>query len=126
LRPSRRRAVSESLPAAARAAREKLHHDISKLQERYCALYPELAAEYHIQTPWDLGLRRAEELFGGSLDIEEFEYAPDQVYRYMTGKNATTTKSVHSFSPGMAFFLCERLAEEFSRVWGAVNAREDA
>ncbi len=80
--------------------------------------------EYHIETPWDIGLREAEQAFGATLDIEAFEYAPDQVYRYMTGKDAATAKGLGSFAPGMCLFLCERLQEEFSRVWSAVTARQ--
>ena len=80
---------------------EKLHHDVSKLQRRYCELYPEIQEEFHIETPWDIGLRDVEEAVGLSLDLEPFEYAPDQVYRYMTGKDAATAKMRGSFAPGM-------------------------
>ncbi len=30
---------------------EKLHHDVSKLQDRYCELFPELKDAFHIETP---------------------------------------------------------------------------
>jgi hypothetical protein len=43
-------------------AGEKLHHDVSKLQDRYCELFPELKDAFHIETPWDVGLERAEEV----------------------------------------------------------------
>lgn len=102
---------------------EKLHHDVSKLQDRYCELFPELKDAFHIETPWDVGLERAEEVFGVTLNVEGFEYNPDQVYQYMTGKNGATAKGVGRFAPGTCLLLCQRLESEFGRVWDAVNGR---
>jgi hypothetical protein len=103
---------------------ERLHHDLSRLQDRYCELYPELKDEYHIETPWDISPGDAEELFGVRAGIEEFESRPDQVFRYMTGKNLAGPRALHYFSPGTCVFLCERLRGDMDRVWLAVNKKE--
>ncbi len=103
-------------------AGEKLHHDVSKLQDRYCQLYPELKDEYHIETPWDIGLERAAEDFEVTLNIEDFEYKPDQVYRYMAGRDMANAKSLGMFSPGSSLYHSERLEREFMTVWIAVTS----
>jgi hypothetical protein len=100
---------------------EKLHHDISRLQDRYCELYPDIKNTFHIETPWDVGLERAEKAFGADLNIEDFEYGPDQVYRYMTGKDLATARGINSFAPGTCLLICRRLESDFERVWLAAN-----
>jgi hypothetical protein len=100
---------------------EKLHHDIARLQDRYCELYPDLKDAFHIETPWDVGLECAEKAFAAKLDMEDFEYKPDQVYRYMTGKDGSTPRGINSFAPGTCLLLCCRLESDFNRVWQGVN-----
>lgn len=97
------------------------HHNIDKLQDRYCELYPDLKNEFHIESPWDVGLDRASELFQVVLDIHNFEYKTDQVYRYMTGKNGESTKSIHVFSPETGLLMTERFQNDFARIWQAVT-----
>jgi hypothetical protein len=97
-----------------REPNEKLHHSVSKLQDRYCEIYPGIKDIVHIETPWDLDLE-------GWVDVEEWEHHTDQVYRYMSGKNATSPRSIHAFSPGMCLFMCERLEGEMEDVWKAVS-----
>jgi hypothetical protein len=100
------------------------HHDVGRLQERYSELFAELKDEFHVETPWDIGLRKAEEEFGTKLNIEDFEYKPDQVYRYMRGKREASPKSVHSFSPGMCLLLSERIEHDIASVWTVVNVKK--
>lgn len=102
-------------------AGEKLHHSVSKLQDRYCELYPEIKASFHIETPWDISLNSISEAFGVDINVEDFEHNTDQVYRYMSGKNKESPRSIHVFSPGGCLILCERLEMEMGRVWGAVH-----
>jgi hypothetical protein len=97
-----------------REPKEKLHHNVGKLQDRYCEIYAEIKDTAHIETPWDLNLE-------GWVEVEEWEHHTDQVYRYMSGKNATSPRSIHSFSPGMCLSLCERLEGEMEVVWKAVR-----
>jgi hypothetical protein len=104
-------------------ASEKLHHNIEKLQDRYCELYPDLKDEFHIESPWDIDLRSAAKEFGVSLNIQDFEYQSDQVYRYMTGKDGATTNSIHIFSPGSCLFMAERFQTDFARIWQAVSSQ---
>lgn len=105
-----------------RAPEDKLrHHDIDKLQDRYCELYPDIKDEFHIETPWDIGLATAEKIFEVKLNIQDFEYNSDQVYRYMTGKDSASTTSIHCFSPGACLLMAERFQNEIVRIWQAVK-----
>ena len=70
-----------------------------------------------------MGVERAEKAFGADLNIEDFEYRPDQVYRYMTGKDGSTARGINSFAPGTCLLLCRRLENNFERVWLAVNGK---
>ena len=107
-----------------RAPTEKLwSHDVSKLQDRYCELYSDLKDVFHIETPWDIGLKDVEKTFRLGLDIEDFEYKPDQVYRYMGGKSEATPRALHSFSPGMCLLMAERLESESAAAWAAAKAK---
>jgi hypothetical protein len=56
-----------------RAPGDKLHHNVSKLQHRYCELYPEIREGFHLETPWDIGLENM------GIDIEDYEHHTDQV-----------------------------------------------
>ena len=93
---------------------EKLHHSVSKLQDRYCELYPEIKETFHIETPWDVSLE-------GLVVVEDYEHHTDQVYRYMSGKSGASPRSIHVFSPGGCLFICEKLETEMARVWKAVQ-----
>ena len=50
---------------------KSLHHDIDKLQDRYCEIYPELKEAFHTETPWDVGLQRAEKGVRCPLHLSE-------------------------------------------------------
>jgi len=98
-----------------RAPGDKLHHKVSKLQDRYCELYPDIKEAFHIETPWDLSFEKM------GVDVEGYEHHTDQVFRKMSGKSMASPKSIHVFSPGMCLLMCERLEAEMARVWGAVR-----
>ena len=98
-----------------RAPGDKLHHNVSKLQDRYCELYPEIEEAFHVETPWDVSFEDI------GVDVEDYEHHTDQVFRYMCGKNSSSPKSIHFFSPGMCLFMCERLETEMARAWSAVH-----
>jgi hypothetical protein len=66
-------------------------------------------------------LERAERALGVKLNVDGFERKPDQVYRYMTGKDGSTATGVGMFAPGTCLLLCERLQEQFERVWVAAS-----
>lgn len=100
---------------------EKLHHSVSKLQDRYCDLYPEIKESFHIETPWDISLKYMSEALVVDINVEDYEHNTDQVYRYMSGKNMESPRSIHVFSPGGCLLLCERLETEMGRVWAAVR-----
>ena len=99
---------------------EKLHHNVSKLQDRYCELYPEIKEALHIETPWDFSFEAMSVAFGVSIKVEDYEHHTDQVYRYMSGKSQASPRSIHSFSPGMCLLMCKRLETEMARVWKVV------
>jgi len=98
-----------------RAPGDKLHHNVSKLQDRYCELYPEMKAAFHIETPWDISIEDM------GVDVEDYEHHTDQVFTYMSGKNLSSPKSIHFFSPGMCLFMCERFETDMARAWSAVR-----
>lgn len=104
-------------------AGEKLHHDVSKLQGRFLELYPD--NEFLFYTPWDIGLETIEHLMGGRADVEEFEAKPDQVYRYLAGKDGSSAKALHIFAPGTCFFMLKRLECDIVRVWRRVVELEN-
>jgi hypothetical protein len=97
------------------------HHDIDKLQDRYCELYPDLKSEFHIESPWDIGLASAAELFEVALNIQDFEHKLDQVYRYMAGKGGASTNAIHMFCQATCLLMAERFQNDFARIWWAVT-----
>lgn len=68
----------------------------------------------------DIGLETIEHLMGVRADVEEFEAKPDQVYRYLTGKDGASAKALHMFAPGMCFFMLQRLERDIACVWRRV------
>ncbi len=75
-----------------------------------------------METPWDVSLGAVEKALGVKVEVEDFEHHPDQVFRYMAGKGLVSAKGFHAFTPGMTFFFCERLEDDFTRTWQAVQA----
>ncbi len=92
---------------------EKLHHSVSKLQDRYCELYPEIKDEFHIETPWDIDFETMSLALDVEVNVEKFEHNTDQVYRYMTGKSG---QSPRMFLALEAAYSC---VKDWKRKWCA-------
>lgn len=103
----------------------KCNHDISDLKNQYHKLYPQ--PECNFKTPYDTSLAEIEKSVGHylgekdkKLDIEDFERHPDQVYRYLSGRNEQSPKGLYSFSPGPWLSMIERLEHDINRIWNYI------
>lgn len=104
-----------------RGSIEKCDHNISGLLEQYHRLYPQDEFRFHY-TP---ELPDLEKLLGDSVaDVEEFERKPDQVYRYLSGKQGQSPKAVYGGSPANVLSQLEQLEYDMDRIWRRIESMD--
>lgn len=97
---------------------KKCDHDISKLRQQYCQIYPH--PQFDFETIYDISLEEIETLLGGRTDVEDFERKPDQVFRYLSDKDGRSPKGEYIFAPAGYLSIIERLEQDIARVWRTI------